>query len=465
MRKSLLLALALLAALPAGAQAAKSQITTFEAPRDLLDASQRPKALDELESLGVKHLRVVLYWKNVAPSPDARVKPDFDELDPSSYSWGQYDELLTAAKDRGWSVLLTVSGPVPRWATNGAKDTTTRPSPNEFRMFMTAVAARFGDRVAQWSIWNEPNHPQFLQPQYDSKKRPLSPKVYRGLYAAALRGLDDAGDAKPVLIAETAPIGTGKDVAPLTFLRGVLCLNAKYRKTGGCGRLRIDGWSHHAYTRKAGPYFVPDGPNDVTIGVLGRLTKALDRAANAGVVKKGLPIHLTEFGIQSEPDPFAGVSFQRQAEYRSISEQIAYDNPRVRSFSQYLLRDDAPVAGASRLARYGGFESGLRSSSGKAKPALDGFRLPLVASRASKRSSKVRLWGLVRPGEGTRTVELQVRSGSGSWRRLATVTSNARGYFSFGTRYAKGRQWRVRWQEAGGGATRYGAPTRAYAKP
>ena len=29
---------------------------------------------------------------------------------------------------------------------------------------------------------------------------------------------------------ETAPTGTGKDVAPLTFLRGALCLNDNYKK-------------------------------------------------------------------------------------------------------------------------------------------------------------------------------------------------------------------------------------------
>src|SRR5688572_32791266 len=128
MRRILLLTLALLAALPATALAAKDQITTFEAPRDLLDAGARPAALDELQSLGVKHLRVVLYWKNVAPSPDSRVKPDFDAIDPAAYSWGEYDALLDAAKERGWGVLLTISGPVPRWATNGARDNVTRPS-------------------------------------------------------------------------------------------------------------------------------------------------------------------------------------------------------------------------------------------------------------------------------------------------------------------------------------------------
>jgi hypothetical protein len=98
---------------------------------------------------------------------------------------------------------------------------------------------------------------------------------------------------------ETAPVGTGKDVAPLTFLRGVLCLSDTYKKVGKCGKLRINGYAHHAYSTRQGPYYVPSGPNNVTIGVLPRLTKALDRAAAAGVVARRLPVYLTEFGVQS----------------------------------------------------------------------------------------------------------------------------------------------------------------------
>ena len=56
-------------------------------------------------------------------------------------------------------ILLTVTGPVPRWATNGAKNDVDRPSPNEFQMFMQAVGRRYGDRVEAFSIWNEPNQP------------------------------------------------------------------------------------------------------------------------------------------------------------------------------------------------------------------------------------------------------------------------------------------------------------------
>jgi hypothetical protein len=316
-------------------------------------------------------------------------------------------------------------------------------------MFMTALSKHFGDEVTRWSIWNEPNHPQFLAPQYDSKQRPTSPKIYRGLYAAALRGLAAAGDTKPVLMGETAPTGTGKDVAPLTFLRGALCLSDTYKKVGSCGKLRVDGYAHHAYTNRKGPLFKTTHPNDVMIGVLPRLVSAIDKAASAGVLGKRLPIYLTEFGIQSTPDPFYGVSLQRQAEYRSYSERIAYYNPRVKAFSQYLLTDDRPREGVSEQQRYGGFESGLRTSAGKAKPSLDGFRLPLVARPSSK--GKVALWGLARPANAVTTVVVEQHEVGGSWKRLRSVTTNARGYWTAtATLGGAKREWRVTWTDAAG---------------
>src|SRR3954451_217969 len=398
-----LLAALLLAAPAAHAKAA--QEVTFEAPRDLFDAAKRDAAFNEIDSLGARSLRVVLYWHDVAPDADSRVKPKLDMTDPSVYDWSKYQPVLDEAQRRGWTVQVTASGPVPQWATNGARDSVTRPSPNEFRMFMSALSKHFGGEVSRWSIWNEPNHPQFLQPQYDARHRPASPKIYRGLYAGALRGLSAAGDTKPVLMGETAPTGTGKDVAPLTFLRGALCLNEAYKKSGSCGKLRVDGYAHHAYTNRSGPLYKPSGPNDVMIGVLSRLVTALDKAATAGVVAKSLPIYLTEFGIQSTPDPVFGVSLQRQAEYRSYSERLAYYTPRVKAFSQYLLTDDLPEI-APGVPKYSGFESGLRTSSGKAKPSLDGFRLPLVAKKRGS-STKVSLWGLVRPATGAVKVTIQ----------------------------------------------------------
>ena len=186
----------------------------------------------------------------------------------------------------------------------------------------------------------------------------------------------------------------------------------------------------------------------------------LDRAAKAGAITSHLPIYLTEFGIESTPDPVRGVSLQRQSEYRATSERIAYDNPRVVAFSQYLLRDDLPKAGVPVIARYPGFETGLFTAAGKHKPSFDGFRLPLAVRRTS--STRVSLWGLVRPAAATTTATIEVRSKGGSFRTLTTVKTDSRGYFVKGAANAKDREWRLVWK-APDGTTYRGTPTRAYA--
>ena len=136
---------------PGAAQASKTQSLTFEAPRDLKDPATRGQAFSDIASLGVHSMRLVLYWHDVAPQPDSRVKPKFDETDPASYDWSAYDAVVDGIKARGWTLLLTVSGPVPRWATNGARDTLTRPSPAEFQKFVHAVGLHYGTKVDTWS--------------------------------------------------------------------------------------------------------------------------------------------------------------------------------------------------------------------------------------------------------------------------------------------------------------------------
>ena len=451
----LTLLLSLLIAAPASAN--RAQALTFEAPRDLMNPTTRPAALQEMETLGVRSLRVILTWKDVAPSPDSATRPDFDPENPDAYGWGEYDALMAAAQARNWPVLLTISGPVPKWATKDRLDNLTRPSASAFAAFVTAVGRHYGAQVNTWAIWNEPNQPQFLRPQFAHGGKAISPAIYRGLYKAGLRGLAKSGQAKDtILLGETSPRGTGRVVAPLAFLRGTLCLNRSYKRRKACGPLAASGYAHHAYTTRQGPFFKPANPDDVTIGVLGRLTKALDRARRAGALTKKLPIFLTEFGIQSTPDTQSGVSLAKQVEYRAIAERIAYDNPRVSAFSQYLLRDSDPTG----PKQYGGFESGLRFAGGRPKPSLPAFRLPLAAQR---RGNKVSIWGLVRPaapaglpgaitpvsppGSAPTTATIVYADrGSSKFKTLRTVTTDAHGYFTFRAAYRAGRRWNVRWQ-------------------
>jgi hypothetical protein len=454
--------LAALAVAPATAHASHSQTMTFEATADLKNPTTRTESFDDVASLGVHSMRVVLYWHDVAPDPDSRIKPKFDETSPGSYDWNGYDAVIDEIKRRGWNLLLTVSGPVPHWATNGARDTVTRPSPSEFGKFVRAVAAHYGSKVDTWSIWNEPNQPQFLMPQYSPSRKPLSPTIYRNLYLAAQRGLRDAGlTGARVLLGETSPRGTGSVVAPLTFLRGALCLDDHYHRIAaqGCTKLQAAGYAHHAYTTGQGPTFKPKQPNDVTIGVLPRLTSALSKAAKAGAINGNLPLYLTEFGIESTPDPIRGVSLQRQSEYRAISERIAYDNPRVVAFSQYLLRDAKALTGVPAFEKYADFQTGLLTAAGKRKPAFDGFRLPLAVRRTG--AKRVSLWGLVRLVTGPTTATIEVHRKGGPWHALTTVHTDARGYFTKPAAFVAHRQWRLVWAAPDGTILR-GTPTRAY---
>ncbi|MGH2944042.1 MAG: hypothetical protein ACRDLN_14845 [Solirubrobacteraceae bacterium] len=442
------LTILLVLALAPAASASRTQSLTFEAPRDLMDPATRPAALEELDSLGVRSLRVLLTWSDVAPGADRAQRPSFEPTDPAGYEWGEYEPLMAAVRERGWSVLMTISGPVPKWATASKLDNLTRPSPSAFAAFVTAAGRKFGDQVGTWAIWNEPNQPQFLRPQFAGGGQAESPRIYRGLYKAAVRGLKKAGQGDDtILIAETSPRGTRRVVPPLRFLRGMLCLDRRYRKRSSCGALDPDGYAHHAYTTRQGPYFVPPSPasrDDVTIGVLSRLTRALDRARSAGALTKRLPVYLTEFGIQSTPDTQSGVSLAKQLEYRAISERIAWSNPRVAAFSQYLLRDSDPTG----PREYGGFESGLRFADGRPKPSLPAFRLPLAVRRTG---SKVSIWGLVRPATGATTATITYAGrGSSSFRTLREVRTDSRGYFQLSGTWRNGRRWNVTWQGQSG---------------
>jgi hypothetical protein len=459
------------------AQASRSQKLYFEGSTDLLSPVTRPATLAQLKTLGVKALRVELSWYTVAPAPTSATKPSFEATNPGNYNWGQYDILIAEARRLGWQVLLTVTAPAPRWATANKKAPyTNRPDDLDFQEFMTAVAHHYGSEVSLYSIWNEPNEPAYLTPQWSSSGKPVSGRIYRGLYQSGYAGLQ-AGQkaagisrAPQVLFGETAPVGDDTvnlrkeksralthPVAPLAFMREALCLNAKYRKSGTCGELQMAGYAHHAYFPAAGPSYVWKQKDSVTIASLSRLSNALNLAARVHAIPGGVPIYLTEFGVQSKPNKYEGVSAAKQAEYDAIAEHMAYDNPRVAAFSQYLFKDD-PLSGRLTASGAVGFQTGLEYVSGARKPLYYGFPVPLTVT---KRGHGFALWGLVRPTTGvTKATVLVKLKGAHSYRTLETVTTNSAGYWSFNSS-TKGVSWRVRWVSPAG--VKYeGPPIGAY---
>ena len=146
-------------------------------------------------------------------------------------------------------MLLTVTSPAPRWATSNQKAPVRHAAraPGLRGIHDRRRRASSARRSRLYSIWNEPNHPAFLLPQWNSNGTPASPRIYRGLYQAGYAGLQAGGLAHPkVLFGETAPTGYDTvnvraakarkallhDVAPLAFLREALCLNAAVQESG-----------------------------------------------------------------------------------------------------------------------------------------------------------------------------------------------------------------------------------------
>jgi len=468
---SAVLALAGCAAAPAAASHA--QLTFFEAGRLILEPRHQASTFAQLRSLGVKALRLELPWADVAPAPSSAHTPRFDASDPAAYDWGSYAAVVARAKALGWPVLLTITSPAPRWATSNRRAPyITRPSDADFRRFMTAVGREFSGSVSLFSIWNEPNHPAFLLPQFSANGAPASPAIYRGLWEAGYDGLLASGIKHPrVLFGETAPVGYDSvsprregvlhAVAPLAFLRSAFCLDARYRRAGSCSELHIAGFADHPYTKAVGPSWVPPQQDDVTIGSLSRLSAALDRAAAARAIPAGVPIYLTEYGVQSYPNRLLGVPVATQALYDAVAERIAWDNPRVAAFSQYLLEDD-PLGGPPGASARGGtvgFQTGLEYHDGAHKPLYEGWRLPLTVT---PRGGGYALWGLVRPAKGATTATVLARATAGSrFQVIAHVRTDAAGYWTLHTTtpYA---QWRVRWRNPAGQSFE-GPPISAYA--
>jgi hypothetical protein len=435
--RPLVLALLALFGLSAQAHAASTQLVFFEAPRDLTantatDAS-RTAAFNDFAALGVKALRVNVRWSDVALGSDQATKPNADMSDPANYYWGQYASVIDTAKAKGLTVLISLAGPAPKWATAAKADNVTRPVAQEFRLFAAAAAKRFGAANVLWSVWNEPNLPRYLLPQVAGGKA-VSPLIYRELYIAARQGIKtDAGQTTTkVLFGETAPVGGAQDgrLYPLTFLRTALCLTTKFKLDKACGgKIEIDGVSHHPYQFTNGKLKAAD----VTYRSLDLLVTFLDKAAKGGAISTGMPIYYTEFGIQSFPDKTLGVKPLAQYEIRARAERAAYYNKRVKGFSQYLLTDDTDL---------GAFQTGLRYATGKAKPAYSAFRLTLDAKPvgAGKRP-KTSLWGLVRTAAGETPVVVQVSTG-GAFKPLKTVTANSLGSFTLTDKYRKNARYR-----------------------
>ncbi|HEU0023376.1 MAG TPA: hypothetical protein VFQ12_02005 [Thermoleophilaceae bacterium] len=440
------LTLLLLALTPAAAAASTKQLALFQDDGPIVNGTpaQRSATLAELQALGVDAVKIQLNWAEVAPRT-ARKPSGFDGRDPADYpGWAKFDAAVSAAQESGFRVMIALSPPVPGWATKrrGDKEGVYKPSRVEYGRFAEAAGERYPS-VDLWTLWNEPSHPRFLLPQSTRRGVPYAPHAYRALVRSGVAGLRRAGHSGDrILFGELLPIGKDRytpksAIKPLRFMREMFCVDSRWRayrgraaRLRGCDRFRkitgVNGFAYHPYTRAGGPRVPEPSSDDATIRSIGRITRTLDRARRRGRVGGGkLAVWNTEFDFQSNPpDPF-GAKLKRIPGFMSESEWISWRNPRIASYSQYLM-GDAPINSPGDV---GLWQGGLRFADGTPKPGVyAAYRLPLFVRLLGPRA--VEVFGAARPGGAGASVQIRSRVGSGPYSENRSVNvKNVRGYY------------------------------------
>lgn len=418
--------------------------------------------MQKIAALGVDRVRITVAWSDVAPAPSSANRPaGFDAADPEAYApradyFGRpiwlVDRAVLAASLQGLKVDLNLAAGAPRWAAagrgaGGHLGSVLRPNPQEFATFGKAMARRYSGkfstplsdrplpRVDVFELWNEPNVPVFLQPQF-SRGTPVAADIYRALVQAAYPAIKSAQPDATVLVGATAATGfqAGRaysPIGPLRFLRRLACVDARLRpvRTGACRKFRRvpgDGFSQHPYVLKSRPGTVSKNPEDVRIGTLNRLTSLLRKLVARRRISRGLAnLWITEFGYEAN-DPVRNKpwSLSQQARFLAEAEYLAQRVRGLRSFAQFLLRDvntEAALSAAARGQRerpLGSWQTGLFFENGDPKPSAMSFRLTLVPFPAAGRGAS--FYGHVRPARSSVRARIQQLAADGTWKEIAT---------------------------------------------
>jgi hypothetical protein len=416
-------------------------------------------AAEQVKALGATYLRVTAGWSVIAPRPTARTLPPapFDPADPATYDRGftALDQAVKAASGAGLKLEIDIGFWAPRWAVSKPGPYPDReryaPDPTEFAAFAAAVARRYSGTfpdpnnpkrrlpaVRMLIPWNEPNHPAFLLPQWQStatgERRPIAADIYRSMYVAAHDAIKAVAPNDQVLIGNLAAttsdaVGHG-GIAPLRFLRELACVDEHLKplatpECAGYKPLVADGIALHPYSNHFGsPAATSPSPDDVPLADSARMTALIGQLHARGRIASWWPLYDTEYGYETgPPDPFQSTTPAQQARYVGQAAYLAWQDPNTRMFAQFELRDVDPATGrrarAAKTSRayWADYQSGLYYADGRAKPAAIAFQLPFWAQHVLHGGDQaVRLWGMVRPGSSRRVVRFERQDpGTAAW--------------------------------------------------
>lgn len=412
---------------PGTAPAARPLATGFADPYYITgDTSVRDFVFDRTVTDNAEIVRINLQWQVAAPTRPADPR---NPADPA-YQFDVYDRAIEAVARRGLKPLITIYR-APNWAEGpgrpfGVPDGSWRPDAGAFGDFAHAVATRYSGgfavggvtlpRAQRYQIWNEPNIPTYITPQYEGDAR-RSPEVYRDLLNAGYAAIKGVDPQAVVATAGTGPYGDppgGNRVRPLTFWRDVFCLGSgnKPQPVPCSAKPSFDVLAHNPINTSGPPTHGAIDPEDISTPDLPRLVRLLRRAEQKHQIATGgrHPVWATEIWWETDPpDATEGIPPKQQARYLEQSMYLLWKAGA--SMVLNLQVRDVPFEHEDRFLDN---TTGIYYADGSPKPSARAFRFPFVTHR--KATQKLEVWGKA-PKAGKLRIQ---KRGGGGWKTVSS---------------------------------------------
>lgn len=416
----------------------------------LFFSSQRESAFARANAAGATYVRLNTSWRNIAPT----VRPaGFVATDPTSpgYSWGGFDAVVGEAEAAGLTPILDVAD-TPRWAyaKKPSGVNAGAPKAGALRDFATALATHFDGgnpgvpEAHVFQVWNEPNVSLYVSP--------VSGTTYRGMVNAVANAVHAVDPKNLVIAGDLDPFGHPKSkkqkwysVAPLAFMRSVLCLSKGKHPHRTCSAtVHFDAWGHHPYTFN-GPFGRARNPDDITLGDLPRMRSLLQAGVRLHRVISAHPVKfwVTEFSWDTNPPRRHAAPIGLAS--RWTAEALHQMWRSGVSLVTWFGLQDSP--GRSPY-KSGLFFYSKSLDNARAKPVRTAFRFPFVAYLGR---GGVSIWGRDATSD-KELVTIQRRHGThGRWQTVATIRANGSGIFRATLRLSASKKDWVRASASGSG--------------
>lgn len=371
---------------------------------------------------GAKVVSLEVDWAEV--EPNAPTGAYSSSPSSSQYGFLYVDNVLNRFKGTGIQPLLLITD-APRWAQAAGgtaqdyEEGGYEPNDAALQAFAQALAKRYSGHfrdpanprqflpaVHYFQAWAEANMIYHLSPQWTKVDGHLinnAPILYRGLLNSFYAGIEAGNPAAKVVFTGLAPYGDppgGLRTPPVSFLRSVLCLNARLQKQTCADPAHFNILATDPYDIGS-PTTHALSRTDASAPDMGRLTRIVRAAIHARTVlpAKAKPLWVTEFGYDSNPPNTTRGAPSEAEQARWLEESFyVFAHEGVSTVIWYLLHDQTgPLATA--------YFSGVYFHDGRPKTSLVAYRFPFVVM---PRDAQAQVWG-VAPATGVVIVQRQVK--------------------------------------------------------